>query len=51
MPNLKSMELTDDELEMVSGGTADSEIAYLKCGGCDWKMPYFPKIKKIILKL
>ena len=38
-------ELTDDEIEMVCGGTADSEIAYMKCEVCGWKLPYFKRIK------
>ena len=44
------IELTDDELEIVSGGTEDSEIKYVKCGGCGWKMPYFWRIKENYFK-
>ena len=39
------IELSADEIEMVSGGTADSEIAYMKCSVCGWKFPYFARIK------
>ena len=39
------MELSADEIEMVCGGTADSEIAYMKCPTCDWKFPYFTRFK------
>lgn len=40
-----NLELTDDEIEMVSGGTGDSEIAYMECAVCGWKFPYFKRIK------
>ena len=43
-------ELTDDEIEMVCGGTADSEIAYMRCGVCSWKFPYFKNIKDDFIK-
>ena len=43
-------ELTDDEIEMVCGGTADSEIAYMRCAVCSWKFPYFKNIKDDVIK-
>ena len=45
-----NLELTDDEIEMVSGGTADSEIAYMRCAVCSWKFPYFKNIKDDVIK-
>ena len=39
------IELSADEIEMVSGGTGDSEIAYMNCSVCGWKLPYFWRIK------
>ena len=44
------IELTDDEIEMVCGGTADSEIAYMRCAVCGWKFPYFKNIKDDFIK-
>ena len=44
------MDLTDDELEMVSGGARDDEIGVMKCPVCNWKFPYFKNIKDDVIK-